>query len=187
MTEQATDSTPEQIDDAASIVDTLLDLDGLLSADVRRARGTAWLYKRADLEARLDVLARELDEAEAREQATSERAVGERSAAEIDAEREQVRREYRKSGEAITVEQMSADDWDAFKLKHKDALATAMVVFDLPADVANELIAKSMLTQTPTTTEQVAAMRQVFGWPQISEIAARAWEVNQHSGVSVPK
>jgi len=189
--DETSGSDPESLAAQAvnsSIVDTLLDLDALLSADVRRAEGIAYIYTRPDLEARLDALATEYEDAIERESlAGKDKAVGERTAATVHAEREKVRGEYTASRVPIRVLQLPSDDWDDFQHRHKAALQDAGDVFHLPAQVANELIAASMVAAQPVTVAQVAAMRTKFGWPQVSVIAARAWEVNRHSGVSVPK
>lgn len=173
---------------ASSIVDTLLDLDALLSADVRRAEGIVYIYTRPDLEARLDELEDELRQlVDADGRPIGERSMAQRRPETVIAERAQVEAQYAASRQPIRIRQMTSDDWDDFKRRHKDAIARGGAVADLPTAMQNELVSKSLVTREPATIAQIEAMRKTFGSPQIVVIVGRAWELNHEAGVSVPK
>lgn len=184
---------------ASSIVDTLLDLDELLSSDVRLAERSAIFYTRPDLEARIGELNAELDgltDSQGRPQTPVDASVGDgvRSAHVVALEIREAEQKYAASKRIANLRQMDEDDWAAFLQRHKAALAEDP---PYPPDFYEDLIVRSNArliidAETgefgkPFTAEQVRGFRKKFGHPAFNEIFQAAWAVNSQSGVSVPK
>lgn len=185
--EQPTDTNLEDLAPDASIVDTILDLDDLLSAQVRRAEKTVPIYTRADLEGRIDELDEELSNlVDDTGKSLPDRVMDQRNPGDIAAEIQDLRRQYAASRVNITVRQMPSDDWDEFRRIHKDAIAKVGTSEEAGDEFWNLLIAATMVAKKPVTPDQVAAMRKKFGPPQIDLVGKAAWWVCTQAGVSVP-
>ena len=174
-----------------SIVDTILDLDELLSADVRRAEKTARFCIRPDLEADIDDLNGQLEAitddrgvplGDGPERATGEPSM--RGQAENLAHRlRAVQVEYAAAFRSVRMRQIPDEDWRAFELKWKDALDKGN---PYPAQMWDELIVAS--AHTPAiSAKQVTDLRAKLGRPAMQELGSVAWAVNTQSGVSLPK
>lgn len=174
-----------------SIIDTILDLDAMMSADVRRAEKSArfstkpWLE--ADIEEsdyKLDGLTdgtgRPLDEGE-------EKAVGGGGLAVRDTavQTRKKQLEYAASFRTVRVQAMDPDDWDAFQEKHK-----AGIDADAASTERTEMLiqlAAACAIRPKMTIDQVKRLRTAYGHPAFSEVAMAAWNVNTQSGVNIPK
>lgn len=174
-----------------SIVDTILNLDELLSADVRRAEKTARICLRPELEADIDQLEAELDSLTDQfgkpldsvvDAAVTEGGSRARTVALQLAEK---RQEYAAASRSVRMRQMSDDDWTAFKAKHKAAFDSQGPSPERTA-MFNDLVVRSAVTPA-ITAEQWVQLRKKLGAPQIDEFINVAWAVNTESGVSVPK
>lgn len=174
-----------------SIVDTILNLDELLSADVRRAEKTARFCIRPDLEADIDDLNGQLeaitDERGVPLGDTAERAMGEpsmRGQAEDLANRlRAVQTEYAQAFRSVRMRQIPDEDWNAFELKWKKALAEGS---PYPKEMWDELIVASAHRPAISAT-QLKELRGKVGRPALLELGQVAWAVNTQSGVSLPK
>lgn len=177
-----------------SIVDTILNLDELMSADVRRAEKTARFFLEAWREARIDELEAELQQltdAQGNPVQRPDRAVSEtgedgepvRTAYDVAVELQTEQALLARSARSVRMRQVADDDWMAFEAKWKDAIAGAP---PRPVEFWNELIAMSAHTpQIPIA--KVRAMRKQLGHPPMEVLGMAAWDVNATSGVSVPK
>lgn len=172
-----------------SIVDTILDLDELLSSDVRRAEATARFSIKPWLEGEIEELERELDDltdGSGKPAGRGEASLADEgpSAAFLKAEEIQAKRqEYAESFRSVRVEQLSSDDWLAFNQKHRKALDSPP---PYPAAMWDELIAACAIAPK-MPLEKVQALRKKIGQPQMHEIASKCWQANTEQGVSVPK
>jgi hypothetical protein len=166
---------------AASIVDTILDLDELLSADVRRAEKTARFCTMPWLEGDIDELEYALEALldENGNPGEGQDAEAERIAREIQGKRV----EYGKAFRSVRMGQLPADQWAAFKTKHRETLEKGA---PYPDSFYDDLIAVSAL-RPPMPIEKVRELRTKLGDPQMDELSAKAWQVNAESGVSIPK
>lgn len=191
---QTTDANPfvkptEAPDVDLSIISTILDLDELMSADVRLAERTITIYTRPDLEARIDALEAELSDLlgpEGQLPATLDASLGEDDNArafEIAEEIETVRKAYAASGRQIRIRQLPSDDWTAFRERRKQAFADGA---PFPDDMWAELITLSAVDPT-ISAEQVANLRKVLGAPILHMLASACFSLNTEGGVSVPK
>lgn len=177
------DQTPVALPPAVSIVDTILDLDELMSADVRRAEKTHRLFLEPDREARIDELDAELQTLTDSEGRPLPIAEGQRSAHDVAVELQTEQAAYARSARSIRMRALAADDWDAFLTKHKPSDTKDG---KRPPEFWDELIALS--AHTPAMTiEQVRALRAKLGKTQMIIMGNDAWEVNVESGVSIPK
>lgn len=173
-----------------SIVDTILNLDELLSSDVRRAEKSArfcvqpWIEAEieelhAELDGLTDDMGRPLDEG-----GESSVADGGGRTAFVVAEEIRVKQhEYAAAFRTVRVRQMPADDWTAFEERHKDSITKGA---PYPPEMFDELIAACAVAPR-FTVEQARALRAKVGHPQVNEIALAAWNVCTQSGVSIPK
>jgi hypothetical protein len=172
---------------AASVVDRILDLDALLSADVRLAEKSARFSTKPDIEARMEELVAELEtlvDSQGRPKIMdASMSDGVRSAEVVSREVNALEDEYAASMVTVRVRQMDEDDWTAFQAKWKTVLAEMP---PYPVAFYDELITKSA-TQPTFTAEQVRGLRAKVGHPAFNAIAQAAWAVNTESGVSVPK
>lgn len=173
---------------AASIVDTILDLDQLLSSDVRLAEKSYRFSIRPDLEAEIEDRHAELDgltDSQGRPLPILDQAVGDggRSAHVVASEIQELQVEYAASMRSGRVRQMDEDDWTAFQTRHKKALGEPP---PYPAEFYEDLIVRSAVAPR-FTVEKLQAFRKKVGHPAFNEIASAAWQVNTNSGVSVPK
>lgn len=174
---------------AASIVDTILDLDELLSADVRRAEKTARFCTKPWLEADIDELEAELAmllDAQGNPLPTPDRALdgdGVRTAAQVALEIQEKRAEMGQAFRSVRMGQLPSDKWNEFKAKHRATLDKGA---PYPDEFYDELIAASAL-RPPMPLEKVQQLRTVLGDPQMDELSVTAWKVNAESGVSIPK
>lgn len=179
--------TPDDPAAEPSIVDTILDLDKLLSSDVRRAEKTARFCTEPWREARIDELQIELegltdDQGNPLDDAEASVAAG-RTARTVALELREEQRAYAATFRSVRMRQLPADDWRAFQAKWKSDLEAGG---PFPDAMWDELIAASAFL--PKITEaQVAQMRAKLGHPQVDELGATAWNVNATAGVSVPK
>lgn len=171
----------------ASIVDTILDLDAILSADVRRAEKTARFSVKPWLEAEIDELdaaLAALTDEHGNPLDTLEAGLGELSPAmQLAQQIEELRREYTASMQSVRVRQLPADKWTAFQAKWRDALDKQP---PFPDEMWDELIAACAIAPA-MTLDQVRQLRTRLGHPVMHTIALAAWNVCAHSGVSVPK
>lgn len=174
--------------DEPSIVDTILNLDELLSADVRRAEKTARFSTKPWLEGEIEELEVHLD------QLTDGRGnplrSGETSLAEasnpayaVAQKIEEMRRELADSFVSVRVQQLPADQWMAFEQKHREALDKGA---PYPNEMWDELIVKCAIAPK-MTLDQVRSLRSKLGHPPMHEIALKCWNVCTNAGVSVPK
>jgi hypothetical protein len=177
-----------------SIVDNILDLDELMSADVRRAEKTARFALKAYLEADIDELEAELESLSdelGNPLNNKDRAVAEtdkdgqprRTALDVAMEIQTLRAEYGASFKSVRMRQVPDDDWDAFRTKWKKALDEGS---PYPREFWNELIAMSA-HQPKIPVETVRAMRKKLGHPPMDVLGTTAWDVNVNSGVDIPK
>lgn len=173
---------------AVSIVDSILNLDELLSADVRRAEKMARFCTKSWLEADIDELQAELErltDNAGNPIPVPDRALGDttRTAEQVALELQAVQAAYGQAFRSVRMRQVSGTDWTEFKAKHR-------VVLDAGAPYGdsfwNDLIAVTA-HQPKMTVEQVAELRGKLGDPQMDELAQCAWAVNTSSGVSIPK
>lgn len=166
---------------AASIVDTILDLDELLSADVRRAEKTARFCTKPWLEADIEALEYEL---EALLDENGNVLEGQEESAEALARQIQdLRVEYGQAFRSVRMGQLASDKWNEFKAKHRATLDKGS---PFPNSFYDELIAASALRPV-MPIEKVRELRTVLGDPQMDELSVKAWQVNAESGVSIPK
>jgi hypothetical protein len=176
-------------DKEPSIVDTILDLDALLSADVRRAEKTARFSIRPDLEARLDELQGELEgltDETGRPILEPDAAVGTggtRTAEVVAQEWREVQAEYAASMRSVRMRQIPDEDWAAFETKWRAEIKSED---PKPQAFWDELIVAT--AHTPAIpADKVKAMRKQLGRPAMDELGLVAWRVNTSSGVDVPK
>lgn len=167
-----------------SIVDTILDLDELLSADVRRAEKTARFCSKPWLEADIDERTFELDSL-TDDQGNPLPADGEqaRTAHQVALEIQTLQAEYGAAFRSVRMGQLPSDDWQAFRTKWRTVLDKGA---PYPNDFWDDLIGVSSL-RPKITAAQSAELRKRVGDPQMDELAAAAWAVNTSSGVSIPK
>lgn len=195
MSEQTIGSTtpnPFVVEDKEpSIVDTILDLNALLSADVRRAEKTARFSIRPDLEARLDELQGELEgltDENGRpiletETETAIGGSGGRTAEVVAQEWRAVQTEYAASMRSVRMRQIPDEDWAAFEAKWRKELDAGA---PYPQDFWDELIVAT--AHTPAIpADKVKELRKKLGRPAMNELGLKAWAVNVSSGVDVPK
>lgn len=182
------DTAPAPLLREPSIVDTILELDSFLSAEVRLAEKTARFCTRPDIEAQIDALELELEQlvdANGKVRDTDP-ALGEgRTAYDVATEIQTARHKYAAAMRSVRMRQMDDTSWQAFKEKHSDAFKDDV---DLPARrvMYDDLLVESASAPkiTPAKLEQ---LRTKVGSPQIDELVNVAWHVNTQSGVSVPK
>lgn len=171
-----------------SIIDTILNLDELLSSDVRRAEKTARFCTKPWLEADIEELIYELDsltDAQGNPLPVPEAAIGEqqRTAHVVAVEIQTLQAEYGAAFVSVRMGQLPSDDWQAFRTKWRAALDKGS---PYPDDFYNELIEASAL-RPAITAAQAAQLRSKLGDPQMDALAKAAWDVNTESGVSIPK
>lgn len=191
---QTTDTNPfvkpdSGVDADLSIISTILDLDELMSADVRLAERTVTIYTRPDLEARIDALEAELEELlgpNGELPSELDASLGDADTArafEIANEIEAERKAYAASGRQIRVRQLPSDDWTAFRARHKKHFEAGP---PYPDEMWSELV--SLCAVEPTLSEeQVAKLRKVLGSPVLHMLANVCFSLNTEAGVSVPK
>jgi hypothetical protein len=177
-----------------SIVDTILDLDELMSADVRRAEKTARFATRADLEGDIDELEAELERLvdaqgapvrtpDAAVSGTTEEGDRVRTAYEVALDLQTKQAEYGASFRSVRMRQVPDEDWLAFEAKWKQAIDAGP---SYPVEFWNELIAMS--AHTPKIPlEKIPGMRKKLGHPPMDVLGKVAWDVNANAGVSIPK
>jgi len=168
-----------------SIVDQILDLDRLLSADVRRAEKTARFATRPDLEADIDDLHAELatmvDERGNPLDDDGSLAAG-RTAQQVALELRAKQRELAESFRSVRVRALPEDEWEAFYQKHRKGIEAGQ----RPPEMWAELIVACAIRPT-FTPEKLQKFRTKVGHPAVDEIALACWAVNTTSGVSIPK
>lgn len=188
--------TPTPGDDPAaepSIVDQILNLDELLSADVRRAEKTARICLRPDLEAQIDDLEAQLDALTDQFgnplDQTVDASLGEGSGdgrvRDVALQLAEKRREMAAATRSVRMRQLSDDDWTAFKAKHRKAFETTGESAERRA-MFDDLVV-STASAPKITAEQWRQMKTKLGAPQVDAFIGVAWTVNTESGVSVPK
>jgi hypothetical protein len=191
---QSTDTNPfvkpdSGVDADLSIISTILDLDELMSADVRLAERTVTIYTRPDIEARIDALEAELGELlgpNGELPSEMDASLGDADQArayELADEIEIARKEYAASGRQIRVRQLPSDDWTAFRARHKKALDAGR---PYPDDMWSELVSLSAVEPT-LSKEQVGKLRTVLGAPVLHMLSGACFSLNTEAGVSVPK
>lgn len=171
-----------------SIVDTILDLDELMSADVRRAERTARFCTKPWLEAEIDELLYELEQVtdgQGNPLPAPESAVGEqlRTAQVVALEIQTLQAEMGAAFRSVRMGQLPSDDWQEFRAKWRQVLDKGA---PYPNDFYDDLIGEASL-RPKITPEQSAVLRTKLGDPQMDELASKAWAVNTESGVSIPK
>jgi hypothetical protein len=184
-----------------SVVDNLLSLDALLSADVRRAEKTFRFCTRPDLEADMEDTQAQLEalvDSDGRPRKSVDAALASddddsRSAEQLSLDMRRLEREYAAAMAVGRVYQMDEDDWTAFTTQWKSVLAENP---PYPATFYEALIvrSKARLTDPKTgevgdvfTVEELRTLRKKVGHPAFNGIAQAAWAANTESGVSVPK
>jgi hypothetical protein len=178
-------STSAEVD--PSIIDTILDLDAYLSADVRRAEKTAPFSTKPHLEAQLDVLDRELQllaggNSTAR-QLDEPLGAGGRTARVVAQERQAVAAEMLAAMKGVRFRALSTEDWEAFEAKHKQVL-------DNPEADKNELLDELIVlcaVAPAISAKKLVALKGLIGITQTIVLRNTAWDVNTKVGVSVPK
>lgn len=201
------------IPDAKSIVDSVLDLDEFLSADVRLPERSFRIFRRPDREARINDLSAELDsllDAQGRDLSRlasgsgpapkPERTVGdggtppapaaggERTAGVVSAELLEEQRAYFRDSSTIRLRAMDDVTWQAFDAKWGKAFRETNVKDgeQYPPDAIAALI--DATTVAPKiTVDKVEGFRKRVGSPVIVELARECYQVNTQSGVSIPK
>lgn len=182
-------AAPADAEELGSIVDTILELDQLLSADVRRAEDVFRLYRRGDLLAKItelhEWLAALTDDMGRPLSPGDEEALGEGGQVRALAlELEETRKQCLRESGLVRLLQLEADDWEAFKTKWKSELAKP----EGPATrMWNALIAATISEPAGVTDTSVIKMRQLYGAPQIDALGKACWDINTQAGVSVPK
>lgn len=171
-----------------SIADTILNLDELLSSDVRLAEKSARFCTKPDLEAKIEDLHAELDgltDSQGRPLAPVDQSIadGGRSAQVVALEIDELQKEYAAAMRTVRLRQMDEDDWTAFMERHK-AVLTELPPY--PPDLYEDLIVRSAVAPR-LSVEDLRKLRKKIGHPAFNEIADAAWRVNTSSGVSVPK
>jgi hypothetical protein len=171
-----------------SIIDTILQLDALLSADVRRAEKTARFCTKPWLEADIDELKAELEQlvdANGDPLPHGEAALGDqvRTPEQVALQIQTLQAEMGAAFRSVRMGQLSSDDWQVFKAKWRKVLDKGA---PYPNEFYDDLIGQSALRpQIPA--EKAAELRKLLGDPQMDEMASAAWAVNAESGVSIPK
>jgi hypothetical protein len=171
-----------------SIVDTILQLNAFMSADVRRAEKTARFCSKPWLEADIDELVFELEglvDDLGNPLPAGEHAIGEqvRTPEQVALEIQTLQAEMGAAFVSVRMAQLPSDDWQEFRTKWRK-------VIEGPPPYANEMYNEliEVSAKTPTiTAEQAAKLRTTLGHPQMDTLAAAAWAVNTESGVSIPK
>lgn len=164
-----------------SIVDNVLNLDELLSADVRRAEKTARFCTKPWLEADIDELLFELDGlTDEQGNALPENAD---RALEVAVQIQTLQAEYGAAFVSVRMSQLASDDWKAFRATWREVLAKAGPKSD---DFYDALIEVSSL-RPKITAAQAKQLREKLGDPQMDALSSAAWDVNTNSGVSIPK
>lgn len=169
--------------DHVSIVDTILNLDELLSGDIRRAEKVIRICTRPDLEGDIDELEAELAglvDVNGNPIDTEEALGGGRSAGTVAMEIRELQRQMAASMRSIRVRQMPEKEWAVFRETHLKGDD------DISDDVWDLMIAASAIAPA-MTVEQVQGLRAAVGHPQVDKIATGVWNVNTKSGVSIPK
>lgn len=178
----------EPVLDQPSIVDTILDLDELLSADVRRAEKMAPFCTEPWREARIDELKAELDlltDDQGNPLPTPEASLDEggRTAVTVAAELEAERVLYGKAFRSVRMRQMPDEEWVEFRTRWREAIAKEP---PYPNAMFDELIVASAIKPT-VSPAQIPQMRSKLGHPVMDLLGWTAWQVNSSSGVSIPK
>lgn len=171
-----------------SIVDTILDLDELLSADVRRAEKTARFCIEPWLEAEIDELEAELAllvDANGNPLPAPEAALEDvlRRAEQVSAEIYEKRMAMGRAFRSVRMGQLPADDWREFKARYRTVIDAGA---PYPSEFHDELISVTAL-RPKISLEQARELRSKYGDPQLHELSSKAWDVNEESGVSIPK
>jgi hypothetical protein len=166
---------------AVSIVDTILNLDELLSADVRRAEKTARFCAKPWLEAEIDELIYELESLT--DELGNPLQGQEEAAVEVATRIQAKQAEYGAAFVSVRMGQLPSDDWKAFDGKWRDVRQSGP---PFPNEFYDALIEVSAL-RPKITAAQAGQLRTKLGDPQMDELASKAWAVNTESGVSIPK
>lgn len=176
-----------------SIVDTILNLDEFLSGDVRLAEKTARFCTRPDIEAAIDEKEHQLGllvDATGKRLAganTDEALSGGSDPVEVTTalELHELRKEYAAAMRSVRMRQLPDDEWQAFKVEHREAFATTDQT-EARVAMLDQLLVKTAVAPA-ISAEQLAKLRHRVGSPQIDQLISVAWVVNTQSGVSVPK
>jgi len=170
-----------------SVVDKVLDLNELLSRDVRLAERQAVFYINPEIEAAIDGLNAELDamtDSQGRplkgiDVSLEDSRTPEVVAAEITA----LQKEYAASQRVVVMRQMDSDDWAEFQSTWKKALAEQP---PYPPEFYAALISRCAI-QPKISEAEVGKLRKALGGPAFDTLWSTAWTVNTVSGVSIPK
>lgn len=187
----ATQEIPAALVKEPSIVDTILDLDAFLSGDVRLAEKTARFCIEPDLEAEIDDLEHQLAllvDAGGRPLSGTDEALADDQVSrplELATKLQELRHRYAAAMRSVRMRQIPDDDWQAFKVLHREAFSTPEPT-DERKVMLDELLIRTAHTP-PISAEQLAKLRHRVGSPQVDELLDVAWTVNTKSGVSVPK
>ncbi len=176
----------DETQDPGSIIDTILELDQLLSADVRRAEQTFRLFRRGDLlavitdlEDQLAAITDELGRPTGGDDSLADAGQARSLALQI----QDARTAYYKESGNIRLYQLDPDEWEAFRTKWKKELDKP----DGPGTIFwNALIAETV-SQPKLTQTQVIKMRQLYGGPQLDKLGSACWQLNTQAGASIPK
>ncbi|WP_109507358.1 hypothetical protein [Nocardioides speluncae] len=167
-----------------SIVDQILDLDKLLSADVRRAERTARFCTAPHLQADIEALEAELETlTDDRGNPLDEEGMNDsgRTATGVALEIRAKRQEMADAMVSVRMRQLELDQWEAFLTKHRATSGE-----ERPMEFWFELISLSACAPV-MTQDQAARLTKKYGRPVLTELSTKAWQVNTESGVSVPK
>lgn len=196
MTDAAIGTTPDDLSpsDTAepSIVDTILDLDALLSADVRRAEKTARFCTEPWREARIDELNAELDSLTDDNgmplDSAVDQAVGEtgRTALTVAMELRDEQRAYAAAFRSVRMQQLPSSGEGSFSEYKKKWDAAISAGPEYPLEMVRELVTGCAVAPK-ISPAQFDSLVQKFGEPQVQELWITAWQVCANSGVSVPK
>lgn len=176
-----------------SIIDTILDLDALLSADIRRPEKLARIALRPDLEADLDHVDALIDRAAqdlraAAKVKAADAGLGEGGQAHGDPagllqRRRAIAAEMHENTFAVRLRAMPGEAWDSFEAEHK------ATILDRDADRGPMLdaLVVACAIAPKIDAKQMAKLRQGLSPVALAELRNTAWLVNNQSGVDVPK
>lgn len=170
-----------------SIINSVLNLDEFLAADIRLAQKQAAWYTRPDLEAVIEELNAELEgltDTEGRPLTDAEATMEDsRTAQTVAAELVGVQKEYAASRRYILMQQLDQDEWTEFQATWKKVLDEDP---PYPPDFYADLISRCAV-KPKIRREQVDDLRKRMGAAAFDVVWSAAWAVNTRSGVSIPK
>lgn len=173
-------------DTATSIIDTVLDLNAFMAADIRLPARTTYVQTRPHLFARRDELIEELKRYvdDRGNLVGDEAAAGERDGTVVMADLKVIQDALdagRAAGKVI-VEKMSTAAWDAFGKRFADELDEQRLTLEMR---------RQLVVDSPTTPaiDETAYdwIREHWGDPAIGAISDAAWDANTATGADQGK